>query len=216
MFLAFLCYSIFLHAIFIISLVPLFLGEQKDEKDDYIVIAIASKQIQERIQEKPKKTVTNKKEPVKKNYEKKPTIPQEQNPLISKKQEIIKPVEESQSEEVEEVKGRLLKEQSGPNKPIKPSKKDEVAKPAYGVNPSPKYPKVATRRGYEGEVHVRVFVHNNGKVGKIELEKSSGYSILDRSALRAVKKWTFIPARKNGNKISSWVTVPIKFQLDKK
>jgi protein TonB len=47
----------------------------------------------------------------------------------------------------------------------------------------------------------------------MEIEKSSGYEMLDNSALRAVKEWIFIPGRRNGVAIPSWVTVPIRFQL---
>jgi protein TonB len=53
----------------------------------------------------------------------------------------------------------------------------------------------------------------NGRVGRVELKKSSGYEILDRSALNAVKEWKFIPANKGNGSIPSWVNIPIKFQL---
>lgn len=89
----------------------------------------------------------------------------------------------------------------------------EIAHPDYKVNPKPKYPMVARRKGYEGSVLLRVWVVESGDVGKIELEKSSGFDVLDNSALDAVKDWVFIPGMRNGVPISSWVTVPIKFQL---
>ncbi len=72
---------------------------------------------------------------------------------------------------------------------------------------------IARRRGYEGTVQLRVYVLENGKTGRVEIEKSSNYKILDRSALDAVGKWRFIPGRKNGVPVASWVTVPIKFRL---
>jgi len=89
----------------------------------------------------------------------------------------------------------------------------ELAYPDYNHNPKPKYPKVARKRGYEGEVKLKVFVLANGRVGKIEIIRPSGHEILDRSALEAVKDWVFVPGRENGKEISSWVTVPIAFQL---
>lgn len=88
------------------------------------------------------------------------------------------------------------------------------ARPDYKHNPKPAYPKSARRRGYEGMVLLRVFVLKDGKVGKIELAGPSGYSVLDESALKAVKDWVFIPGRQGGKEISSWVEVPIKYQLD--
>ena len=89
----------------------------------------------------------------------------------------------------------------------------EIAYPDYRLNPKPKYPKTARKRGYEGKVKLKVFVLANGKVGKIEVVSPSGYEILDKSALEAVRSWVFVPGRENGKEISSWVTVPITFQL---
>jgi TonB family protein len=89
----------------------------------------------------------------------------------------------------------------------------ELAFPNYKVNPKPRYPMLARRKGYEGTILLRVFVLESGGVGKVELEKSSGYEILDESALKAVREWVFMPGKKNGEPIPSWVTIPIKFQL---
>ncbi len=89
----------------------------------------------------------------------------------------------------------------------------ELAYPDYNHNPKPKYPKVARKRGYEGEVKLKVFVLADGRVGKIEVIRPSGYDVLDQSALEAVKDWVFVPGKENGKEISSWVTVPITFQL---
>ncbi len=90
---------------------------------------------------------------------------------------------------------------------------EQVGYPDYKVNPKPRYPMIARRSGYEGVVLLRVWVIEDGKVGKIKLENSSGYEVLDKSAIEAVKDWIFIPAKKNGVSISSWVTVPIRFEL---
>ena len=89
----------------------------------------------------------------------------------------------------------------------------ESAYPDYNLNPKPKYPMIARINGFEGKVLLRVLVLKNGKVGKIDLEKSSGYAILDKSAIESVENWTFIPGKKDGIPISSWVEVPIKFEL---
>jgi len=89
----------------------------------------------------------------------------------------------------------------------------EIGYPDYGVNPKPDYPRIAKRHGYEGLVVLNVFVMESGNVGKIEIRKSSGYDVLDSSALDAVRKWTFIPGKENGRPVSSWVVVPIRFDL---
>jgi len=89
----------------------------------------------------------------------------------------------------------------------------EIGYPNYGVNPKPDYPRIAKRHGYEGLVVLNVFVMESGNVGKVELKQSSGYDVLDNSALDAVRKWIFIPGKKNGRAIPSWVVVPIRFDL---
>ena len=86
-------------------------------------------------------------------------------------------------------------------------------KPRYAESPKPLYPQEARKKGYEGEVVLRVEVLSNGRVGQVEVKKSSGYELLDRSALITVKQWRFIPAKKGENAIPLWVNIPIKFQL---
>lgn len=87
------------------------------------------------------------------------------------------------------------------------------AQPRYAENPKPLYPKEAKRKGYQGEVLLRVEVLSNGTVGEIEVKRSSGYEILDRSALTAVKEWKFVPAKRGETTIPVWVHIPIAFQL---
>jgi protein TonB len=88
-----------------------------------------------------------------------------------------------------------------------------VSHPSHAVNPKPIYPLEAREKGYRGEVLLRVEVLSNGQVGQIEVKKSSGYGILDQSALSAVNRWKFIPARKGGVAIPAWVYIPVKFEL---
>src|SRR4030043_2011725 len=87
------------------------------------------------------------------------------------------------------------------------------AQPRYAENPKPVYPQEARRKGYEGEVILRVEVLPNGRVGQIEVKNSSGYKLLDRSALATIKQWKFIPAKKGEASIPLWGNIPVKFQL---
>ena len=87
------------------------------------------------------------------------------------------------------------------------------ARPRYAENPKPVYPQEAKEKGYEGEVVLRVEVLINGRVGQIEIKKSSGHELLDHSALTAVKQWRFIPAKKGDVAIPLRVNIPVKFQL---
>jgi protein TonB len=43
--------------------------------------------------------------------------------------------------------------------------------------------------------------------------ESSGYPILDRTALASVRKWLFEPGTEGGIKKKMWVKVPIRFDL---
>jgi len=45
------------------------------------------------------------------------------------------------------------------------------------------------------------------------VRKSSGYEVLDRSALETVRDWRFIPARFGGIPVKSTVIIPITFKL---
>jgi protein TonB len=84
----------------------------------------------------------------------------------------------------------------------------------YGSNPKPKYPGIATRRGWEGTVYLLVEVSVEGLSEKVTVQRSSGYESLDESAIEAVEKWKFIPAKRGDTPVSSSVVVPINFILN--
>lgn len=59
----------------------------------------------------------------------------------------------------------------------------------FADNPLPRYPFLARRKGWEGTVYIAVRVGERGLVREARIEKSSGYDILDRAALDAVRNW---------------------------
>jgi len=87
------------------------------------------------------------------------------------------------------------------------------ARPRYKENPLPDYPRLARTRGYQGRALLRVEVMENGNPGRIEIEESSGFEVLDAAALRSVKGWTFVPGTINGKGTKQWIRVPIRFVL---
>ena len=87
------------------------------------------------------------------------------------------------------------------------------ARPLYRSNPPPKYPVVARRRGFQGNVVLEVLVGQIGNVIDLRVLFSSGYPILDRAAETAVKNWTFEPGMRGQEKVEMWVRVPIRFEL---
>jgi protein TonB len=88
------------------------------------------------------------------------------------------------------------------------------ANAAYLRNPAPEYPSLAQRRGWEGTVLLRVRVLANGKPSEIQLQNSSGRDVLDQAAVRAVQRWTFVPAKRGEVAQEGWVTVPLDFRLN--
>lgn len=84
---------------------------------------------------------------------------------------------------------------------------------AYANNPKPTYPPAARRMGHEGTVFLTVDVTEQGGVEQVTVQKSSGFDLLDRAAIAAVKGWHFLPAQRNGHPVAARVTVPIRFQL---
>lgn len=83
----------------------------------------------------------------------------------------------------------------------------------YLRNPAPPYPSVARQLKLQGTVIVRVLVSPEGRPEAVRLEKSSSSSVLDQTALNAVQRWTFVPARQGDTPIPAWVDVPILFRL---
>lgn len=84
----------------------------------------------------------------------------------------------------------------------------------YGSNPKPKYPGIATSRGWEGTVQLMVKVSAEGDSEEVTVQRSSGYDVLDEAAVEAVEKWKFIPAKRGDTPVSSSVVVPINFVLN--
>lgn len=87
------------------------------------------------------------------------------------------------------------------------------AVPIYRKNPTPRYPRNARRRGYEGKVILEVLVNEEGSVEDLRVFESSGYQILDRVAMKSVKTWLFEPGRRGDERVEMWVKVPIRFDL---
>lgn len=83
----------------------------------------------------------------------------------------------------------------------------------YLANPAPAYPALSRRLNEEGKVTVRVLVTAEGRAERVEIARSSGYERLDRSALEAVARWRFVPARRGSANVAAFVLVPVRFVL---
>ncbi len=70
--------------------------------------------------------------------------------------------------------------------------------------------------GEEGTVIIAIKVAADGRVIEAYISKTSGYTLLDGSALSTVtSQWHFKPARRAGKPIEAWVKVPIMFNIKK-
>ena len=87
------------------------------------------------------------------------------------------------------------------------------ALPNYKENSPPEYPLLARRRNYHGTVLLEVLVTREGTVGSVRLARSSGFEMLDRAAMKGVRKWLFHPGKRGDEVVEMWVKVPIRFQL---
>lgn len=77
----------------------------------------------------------------------------------------------------------------------------------------PTYPAKARRMGQQGMVLLHALVNDHGQTQDLKIASSSGYSSLDRSAMKAVQGWKFETASRNGKPIKAWVEVPVRFVL---
>ncbi|MFP2768476.1 energy transducer TonB [Oceanisphaera sp. KMM 10153] len=90
-----------------------------------------------------------------------------------------------------------------------------IETPSFKTRPAPiPYPSQARRRGLEGTVLVEVWLDEQGKQTKRLLARSSGVSLLDKTALKAIAKWRFSAYVENGRGIAHRVHIPIRFKLD--
>lgn len=86
-------------------------------------------------------------------------------------------------------------------------------KASYLNNPPPTYPLLARRNGLQGRVVLNVEVLANGSSGKVTVQSSSGYTMLDNAAIQTVMHWRFAAARRAGQAIDMWFMIPIQFSL---
>jgi len=78
-----------------------------------------------------------------------------------------------------------------------------------GERPAPQYPQIAKDLGQQGTVLLSMTVDENGGVTAIEVKQSSGFPLLDRSALDFVRRHWLLPAGTAGRVFEA----PINYTL---
>lgn len=81
-----------------------------------------------------------------------------------------------------------------------------------GERPQPPYPKIALEQGQEGSVTLSLTVDDSGAIANIEVKESSGFPLLDRSALDFVKRHWVVPPGEGARNYSA--TIHYRLQKD--
>ena len=90
-----------------------------------------------------------------------------------------------------------------------------IKNPSFLSRPrAPQYPRMARTRGIEGVALYEIWLDENGRQVKQVLISSSGATLLDKSALDAIKDWKFSPHSVDGQTMAHRVQIPIRFKLD--
>jgi protein TonB len=61
---------------------------------------------------------------------------------------------------------------------------------------------------------LEIQVLKDGTVGDLRVLDSSGYPVLDKAAVKSVRKWLFEPGMQGDLKVDMWVRVPIRFKIE--
>jgi protein TonB len=77
-----------------------------------------------------------------------------------------------------------------------------------------RYPRLATRKGWQGEVQLRVVIDASGHLREISVEQGSGYDVLDREAVEMVKRAAPFPLLAGMKKEDVPITFPVRFRLE--
>ena len=84
--------------------------------------------------------------------------------------------------------------------------------PSFLHREQPVYPLMARRLGKEGKVTLILLIDASGKLRDIEVAERAGYGFTE-AAIEAVKKSTYAPALRNGERVTSKAILPVRFHL---
>jgi len=91
-----------------------------------------------------------------------------------------------------------------------------ILRPQILSKVQPTYPEAARQAGTTGTVLLKVQILENGRVGDVSVQQSSGNDLLDDSAVTTVYQWRFTPAQEKntGRAVVCYTTVPVVFRLN--
>ncbi|PMH37103.1 hypothetical protein BCU68_08365 [Vibrio sp. 10N.286.49.B3] len=187
------------------------------------------------VEEKPKKApqkVEKKPEPTPEVQQEKPPVskpksikkPEPVKKALPVKKKTPKPVEKKPEPKIEEkvqpietaqiTKEQLLETKKEPSHTSSAMPK-MVSKPSFKTKPTPiNYPRLAKRRNWQGDILIEVWLDQSGKQIKQHIVNSSGFDLLDSTALKTISKWKFEQYQESGQPIAHRVQIPVTFKLD--
>ena len=86
-----------------------------------------------------------------------------------------------------------------------------IIPPRLQYREMPVYPESARSQRREGIVKLRLEILATGKLGRIEIVKSSGDKAMDTAAMQAANRWVFLPARDAVSGAPTTVTTTVLF-----
>lgn len=76
------------------------------------------------------------------------------------------------------------------------------------------YPRIARKKGWQGQVKLRLRIEGNGHLSNIQLHISSGYSTLDNAAMNSLQKAAYLPDAKSWLQGMHYdIVVPVEYHL---
>lgn len=86
--------------------------------------------------------------------------------------------------------------------------------PRYMAEFQPYYPPDERRAGREGRVVIRVLIGTDGRVHAVEPVSATTESFLQATRRRALERWRFRPATRDGVAVESWREMAVSFRLE--
>jgi protein TonB len=83
----------------------------------------------------------------------------------------------------------------------------------HAACPPARYPALLRERGIEGVVQLRVKVGPDGRAAEVQLQRGSGWRLLDEAALAQARGCSFRPAVEGERPVAEWVEFPVRFAL---
>ncbi len=206
-----LAISIVIHILIVLIPVSMRAKEDKREVELFMMIEDA------RLRQEPEKTVPRRETPV--LQKKKVPEPQEiVEPIVPEtKEEIVgtvTPVPQDTAEtrpERKPVSSMPTEATAGSPPPIDTEFGASIA-PSFLHREMPVYPSFARKLGKEGRVLLRLTIDERGQLVQVEVVEKAGFGFVE-AAIDAVKKSTFLPAKKDGKPVASRALLPVRFLL---